>query len=92
MHRTPLLAALICVNIVLLGGLVTAISSPNAAQAQVSLAHNFVVVSGEAQDEFDVIYLIDNQTRFLHAFYFDRTSRNLKWAGYRDLELEFRNN
>ena len=47
--------------------------------------------SGEIQDGYDAVYLIDLQSRYLHAFYYDRGQKALSYGGFRDLERDFRN-
>lgn len=93
MTRHVGLAALICVNLILITGILLFSYSIPAANAQTaSLASDYLVVAGEIQDQHDALYMIDMRTRFLHIFYFDRGQRMLKYAGWRDLEQDFRNN
>jgi hypothetical protein len=81
------------VNLILLTGVILVGTTPRAAYAQsAGLANNYVLVTGQIQHEFDAIYLIDVRERTLHVFYFNKGSRELEWAGYRDLERDFRNN
>jgi hypothetical protein len=90
---------LVCLNLVLLTGLIFASSGPPAAYAQTppaaggtGLAGNYLAVCGEIQDEYDALYMLDTRTRQLHAFYFDKTNKRLVYGGSRDLERDFRNN
>lgn len=93
MKKTAWLSLLVCVNFALLAAIALAAYPPRAAYAQgAGLAANYMAVTGEIQDEFDALYLIDLRERTLHAFYFLRGSDEMKWAGYRDLERDFRNN
>lgn len=93
MSKTTWLTLLVCVNLVLLTAIGLFASAPRTALAQgTGLAANYMVVAGRIQSEFDALYLIDLRERTLHAFYFIRGSRELKYAGYRDLERDFRNN
>jgi hypothetical protein len=93
MTKTTWIAALLCVNLVLLTAAILIAVPPKTALAQgTGLAGNYLVVSGQIQSQFDALYLIDLRERTLHVFYFVRGSRDLRWAGYRDLERDFRNN
>lgn len=94
MSRNHWLAVLVCANLVLATALfLFAAPPPPAALAQgTGLAGNYLIVTGEIQDAFDAIYLLDMRARALHAFYFRRGTNELKWAGYRNLELDFRHN
>lgn len=93
MTKSTWLTVLICVNLILLTGVVLVGHTPRAAVAQTTgLAGNYLVVTGEIQDQFDAIYLINLRERTLHVFYFIKGSNDLQWAGYRSLDLDFRNN
>lgn len=93
MSKNACLTLLICVNLILLTALVLCASAPPAAYAQsTSLAGDYMAVAGEIQDEFDGLYIIDVRTHILHALYFDRGQRQLRYAGSRDLEQDFRHN
>ena len=93
MQKTTWLSLLVCVNLALLTGIVIVGVPPRVAQAQdTGLAGSYLVVTGEIQNEFDALYLIDLPQRTLHIFYFRKGSKELEWAGYRDLERDFRNN
>jgi hypothetical protein len=92
MSKQTWLSLLVCVNLLLLTGIVLASYSPPAALAQATgLAGNYLMVAGEIQNEYDALYIVDLRTRTLHAFYFDKTNKRLKYSGYRDLERDFRN-
>jgi hypothetical protein len=91
--KTSWLALLVCVNLVLLTGIVIFGVPPRAAAAQATgLAGNYLAVTGLMQSDLDALYLIDLHERTLHVFYFMQGSSELRWAGYRDLERDFRNN
>jgi hypothetical protein len=93
MNRNAVLTLLICVNLILLTGVVFVTASPRVATAQpTGLAGNYLTVTGEIQEEFDALYLIDLSERTLHAFYFRKGTNDLQYAGYRNLELDFRHN
>jgi hypothetical protein len=92
-NKTTWLSLLVCVNLVLLTGIVVFGVPPQAAWAQgTGLAGNYLLVTGQIQSQFDALYLIDLHERTLHTFYFDKGTNDLRWAGYRDLERDFRNN
>ena len=92
MQSNRILAALLCLNLVLAAVLVLHSLPPRTAAAQgTGLGGNFLAVTGEIQSEFDALYLMDLQNRTLHVFYFQKGSQDLQYAGYRDLERDFRN-
>ncbi len=90
------LAALVCLNLVLLAAILLVGTGPRAALAQsgpaVGTTNNYLVVSGQVQRGYDVLYLLDARERALHAFYFRKGTRDLLWGGMRSLEMDFRNN
>lgn len=93
MTKSTWITLLVCVNLIFLTGIAVFGFTPRAALAQgTSLSGNYLVVSGQIQSQFDALYLIDLRERTLHTFYFDKGGNELKWAGYRDLERDFRNN
>ncbi len=92
MNKSTLLALLICLNLVLLTGIVLALCPLPTAYAQgTGLAGNYMIVAAEIQDSYDALYLIDMKERLLHAFYYDRGTRKLEYGGLRNLERDFRN-
>ena len=93
MTKTTWLTLLVCVNLVLATAIVIFGVPPRPAAAQVAgMAGNYVIVSGRVQSDFDALYVLDLRERILHVFYFIRGGRDMDWAGYRDLERDFRNN
>ncbi|MBK9120197.1 MAG: hypothetical protein IPM18_11435 [Phycisphaerales bacterium] len=95
MKRNTLLSLLVCVNLFLVTALVIFGAPPRTAHAQgaaTGLAGNYMVVTGQVQANFDVLYMIDTRERTLHVFYFERGRANLQYAGYRSLERDFRHN
>ena len=92
MRKSTLLSGLLCLNMILLTAIVLRSYTPPTALAQgTGLSGNYVVVTGEIQDGYDAVYLIDLQSRYLHAFYYDRGQNALRHGGFRDLERDFRN-
>ena len=92
MNKTTWLALLVCVNLVLLTAIAVFGFTPRAALAQgTGLAGNYMIVTGQIQPQFDAIYLLDLRERTLNTFFFERGTNNLQYAGYRDLERDFRN-
>ncbi len=93
MSKNSWLTLLVCLNLVLLLGLLATVRPPQPALAQATgLAGSYLTAAGRIQSDFDALYLLDVRERTLHAFYFERGSRDLQYAGYRDLERDFRNN
>ncbi len=93
MRKNTWLSLLLCLNLVLLTGIVLVTYSPPTAYAQgTSLAGDYMVVAGEIQDQHDALYIIDVRNRILHVLYYDRGRKALRYAGARDLEQDFRHN
>lgn len=93
---TLALAALVCLNVALAAALVLSVVEPRQAFAQQTapLSDNFLVVTAELQSGQDGVFLLDQQSRFLHLFYTQRRSSDevqFTPAGSRNLELDFRN-
>ncbi len=65
--------------------------TPAFAQAT-GLSGNYLAVSGSIQSNFDALYVLDMQTKFLHGFIWHRGRRELEYVGNRQLERDFRNN
>ena len=93
MSKNTWLSMLVCLNLMLLTGILLCTYSPPTAYAQgTSLAGDYMAVSGEIQDQHDALYIIDVRNRVLHVLYFDRGTKSLRYAGARDLEQDFRHN
>ena len=93
MSKNAWLALLVCVNVGLLAAVCfTAYALPAAAAEGTGLAANYLMVSGEIQDQYDALYLLDQHERTLHAFYWDKARRELLYTDSRDLDRDFRNN
>jgi hypothetical protein len=93
MTKNTWLSLLVCVNLVLLTGIVLCSYSPAQAYAQgTSLAGDYLVVAAEIQDQHDGLYIIDLRSRILHVLYYERGQKRLRYAASRDLELDFRHN
>lgn len=93
MSKRSWIGLLVCVNLTLLVGLVLATTSPRSAFAQgTGLAGNYLAVTGEIQDQYDALYLLDLKNFVLHGFFYDRGPRRLAYAHSRDLNRDFRAN
>ena len=93
MNKTAWLTVLICANLILLTSLILIGYTPGTALAQgTGLAGNYLVVTGQIQSSFDALYLVDLRERTLHTFCFVKGSNDIEYAGFRDLERDFRNN
>ena len=93
MRRSLILAALVVVNAILLVGLIARSTSPAQALAQpAGLSQNYLIVTAEVRDQYDAVYLLDARSRYLHAFWFDLARKQYQYAGFRDLERDFRHN
>ena len=93
MNKTTCLSLLVCLNLVLLTAiLLCSYSVPTAYAQGTSLAGDYMVVAGEIRDQHDALYIIDVRNRILHVLYFELGTRQLRYAGARDLEQDFRRN
>ncbi|TWT46245.1 hypothetical protein RAS1_26940 [Phycisphaerae bacterium RAS1] len=94
MKKSFWLSLLVCVNLLLLTAIIlTSYSLPTAlAQQPAGLADNFMIATGEIQNEYDALYVLDLKERTLHTFYYDKGRRRLYYSDFRDLERDFRNN
>ncbi|HOO17255.1 MAG: hypothetical protein KBH81_05595 [Phycisphaerae bacterium] len=91
MPKNVWLAALICANVVLLVGIVLVTCSLPAAHAQgVGAGSDLLAVSGEIQDKYDALYLLDTREHTLHVFMWDKSTRQLHYTDWRDLDRDFR--
>ena len=92
MKKDRWIAALVCANVALLAGLALATTSLKSAFAQgTGLGANYMAVTGEVQDQFDALYVVDMKNHILHAFQFDRGRKQLDYVDSRDLRRDFRN-
>jgi len=91
MNRNTIIVILVGINLFLLAGILLAISSPPVAMAQrVGGAGNYLVVTGQVQDGYDALYLIDLSQRRLHAATVNRNNKRIEFQDMRDLSLDFR--
>lgn len=90
--KNTLLAALVVANVALLAGVVLQTTPTKTALAQATgLNGNYLAVSGNIQNNFDALYLLDMQTTRLHVFVWDRGRKELDYVDSRSLERDFRN-
>lgn len=94
MRKNIWLATLVCLNLALLVGILGHAVAPRTAFAQTvpGLSGNYLAVTGEVRDEFDVVYLLDVPARALHVIFFDNATKRMRYADSRNLERDFRNN
>ncbi len=93
MSKRTWIGLLACANLALLVGIVLATTSPKTAMAQgTGLSGNYLAVTGEIQDQYDALYLLDLKNFVLHGFWYDRGPRRLVYAHSRDLNRDFRAN
>jgi len=90
--KRSLIVALAGVNLFLLGALLLSASPlPTAYAQRVGGSSNYIAVACEADDSYDVFYVVDLPARRLHAFIASRRQDGaLEYAGNRDLEKDFR--
>ncbi len=93
MHKRTLIVLLAGLNLLLLAGVILFSWSPPAAYAQATpMGRNYAVVAGEINDGRDALYILDLPRRRMHVFVpnRDQANRRLFYAGYRDLQRDFR--
>ena len=92
MNKNTVVSLLVCLNLLLLTGLVLANTSLPPANAQATgLAQNYMMVAGEIQDQHDALYLLSLRERTIHAFIYDRGRKQIIYSDARELDRDFRN-
>jgi hypothetical protein len=87
------LAVLVCANALLVLGICLVTWTVPAARAQgAAPVPSVLAVSGEIQDKYDALYLLDPREHTLHVFVWDKSRRDLEYTDWRDLDRDFRNN
>ena len=89
--KSIVIGALICLNLGLLTALVF-IQPTGEAEAQNTYFResNYVMVAGQIETGYEVIYVIDMATQRLGAWKFDRTDKRLEEIPGRELKTDFR--
>ena len=89
--KRSIVVALVGMNLFLLGALILSSYSLPAAYAQrAGYAANYVTVTCEVDESYDVLYLVDLPTRRLHAFLPSREAEGrLEYVDSRDLQQDF---
>ena len=83
------IVALVCANVALVA-LLLANVVPAAAYGQTERgASNYLMVTGQTENGYSVIYVLDLSTRLLAAWKFDRTTNKLIQLRGRSLERDF---
>ena len=91
MLRRTLFVLLLGVNLALVAAMLLIAPGLPAAHAQaVAQGGNYIMVTGRIMDDYDVLYLVDLNTRTLHALTIEFTQRRLENRGYRSLVADFR--
>jgi hypothetical protein len=93
MTKRALIVLLVGVNLVLLATLILAGWHLPAAYAQAApLGQNYVLITGQVNDNSDALYMVDVSQRRLHAFIPNRDLNNRRafYVGFRDLQRDFR--
>ncbi|HOD82473.1 MAG: hypothetical protein BWX88_01978 [Planctomycetes bacterium ADurb.Bin126] len=86
--RKTIVAALLCVNLVLLG-LLLLLSSPQAVQAQGFGGVDYIMVPGKIRDSVHAVYILDVNSQALVAIYVDKTSKDLTLIAKRNVKGDF---
>ena len=81
--------ALVCVNVALLA-LVLGRALPEARAQTVRGASNYLLTTGQIENDYDVVYVMDLSKRQLKAWQFDRTKKKLQILRGRDLVKDFK--
>lgn len=86
------IAFLIVANVALAAGIFVMAQPAKPAFAQgTGLAGNYLAVTGQIQQGYDALYLIDMRANVFHALVYDRGKRGLEYVASRDLRRDFRN-
>jgi hypothetical protein len=90
--KRGVIVALAGLNLVLLAAIILSVWSPPAAYAQrIGGSANFIAVTCEADESYDVFYLVDLPNRALHAYVPSRKQDGtIEYVGSRNLERDFR--
>lgn len=91
MSKRVLIVALVGVNLALLAALVICANPPRAAYGQaVAAAGNMLMLTGEIQDGYDALYLVDLPRREMHVFTPEKSRRGrLVYRDTRSLKRDF---
>ena len=73
--RKTVIAVLLCVNLALLG-LVLTLSGPAPAQAQGFGGIDYIMVPGKIRDSVHAVYILDVPNQAMVAIYVDKTSKD----------------
>jgi len=89
--KRSIIVALAGINLFLLAALLLSSYSLPAAYAQrAGNSDNYIAVTCEVDESFDVYYVLDLPTRWLHAFAPSREAKGaLEYLGSRNLESDF---
>jgi len=89
--KRSLVVALVGLNLFLLAAILLSAYTPPAAYAQrIGGAANYIAVTCEADDSYDVFYLLDLPERRLHAYVPSRQQDGtIEYVGSRDLQTDF---
>lgn len=80
---------LVCVNVLLLAMILVA-ALPQAQAQSIRGANNYLLMTGQIEKDYDVIYVMDLASRRLVAWQFNRTDRKLiRFRGGRNLAKDF---
>ncbi len=82
-----LIVLLVCLNIGLLAALLT-VGSPKAG-AQGYRSTDYVVVTGQIDQNYDALYVIDTARQRMAAWRFDQNKRRLLQLDTRNLKTDF---
>ena len=82
-----LIVLLVCLNLGLLAALLT-VGSPSA-RAQNYRATDYVVVTGQIDEYYDALYIIDTAKQRMAAWRFDQNKKRLVQVEIRNLKTDF---
>ena len=81
---------LVCVNVLLLAMILGA-ALPQARAQSVRGANNYLLMTGQIEKDYDVVYVMDLASRRLAAWQFNRSNKKLvRFRGGRDLAKDFK--
>jgi len=84
-----IIAAMVCINVLLLSALMFNFQSSKATAQVVGGGTDYIMMTGQIQANWDAVYIIDLGRRQLCAWRFDKTKKRLLAFRPRDLKRDF---
>lgn len=88
--KQAMIVALICVNVALLVALTLQMDTSAGAQDEYFPRTNYIVVTGQIESGYELVYIIDMATQRLGALKYDLSRKQMVPYEGRSLENDFR--